>query len=161
MCRPAERKGGSSHLVGGGAEKQQLAFLFQGRAAKLTPACNTRLPCPPPPLVRPFPDPHACPFPAQVRNERILNNLGKQFQGDVSQYTEDALKKRMALRRHPGIATAIERWWGVMPKSNRLVVAKELERVDRFGYAEMHVNIQVGGGSSNTALDPHSCSNNY
>ena len=61
----------------------------------------------------------------------------------MAMYTDDVLKKRMALRRHPGIAAAIDRWWGAVPKSNRLVVAKELERVDRFGYLKMNVNIQV------------------
>jgi len=77
-----------------------------------------------------------------------MANVGKHMQGDMSMYTHDALKKRMGLRRHPGIAKAIERWWSAVPKSNRLIVSKELERVDRFGYLELNVNIQVRGGFS-------------
>ena len=73
-----------------------------------------------------------------------MDRVGKHLQGDMSMYTNDALNKRMALRRHPGIAAAIQRWWGATPKSNRHMVAKELERVDRFGYLELIVNVQVG-----------------
>ena len=90
-------------------------------------------PSPPPPCFLP-----------QVRSEADVDRVGKHLQGDMSMYTNDALKKRLSLRRDPGIAAAIHRWWGATPKSNRLVVAKELERVDRFGYFALNVNIQVG-----------------
>ena len=65
------------------------------------------------------------------------------------------MKKRMSLRRNPDIAAAIKRWWGVTPKSNRLVVAKELERVDFYCYSELSVNIQVGAGAQASRVGPY------
>ena len=72
-----------------------------------------------------------------------MARIAKHLQGDMSMYTHDALKKRMGLRRHPGITAAIERWWGAMPKSNLVRASRELERVDYAGYLELNVNIQV------------------